>query len=49
VVIERPFHIIGVVRKSEVAVVGSVEGHNIAFMSESADWRRYDPLARLEQ
>ena len=46
--IELPFHIIVAAQKAEAAGTEPRQGANAAFLSESAEWRKYDRLARFD-
>jgi len=39
-IIERPFHIIGIAQKPEVNQSAPVQSHNASFLREGADWKK---------
>jgi SAM-dependent methyltransferase len=46
--IELPFHIIAVAQKADAARTEPRQAANAAFLSESAEWRKYDRLATFD-
>jgi SAM-dependent methyltransferase len=46
VAIERPFHIIVFAQRVDAAESNDVEGQNINFIEEAAEWRQHDPLGK---